>query len=69
MSTPCLATIHAGVQGVEERLTATEPTSEDLSLCHSSLAERGFIRYLKFRCKLELHERKQNFVVGLAISL
>lgn len=39
------AIIHAGVQGVEERLTATEPTSEDLSLLSpNDLAERGFIR-------------------------
>jgi len=39
------AIIHAGVQGVEESLKATEPTSEDLSLLSpNELAERGFIR-------------------------
>ena len=39
------AIIHAGVQGVEESLTANEPTSEDLSLLSpDELAKRGFIR-------------------------
>ena len=39
------AIIHAGVQGVEESLTASEPTSEDLSLLSpDELAKRGFIR-------------------------
>ena len=37
--------IHAGVQGIEENLTSTEPTTEDLSLLSpSELAKRGFIR-------------------------
>ena len=39
------AIIHAGVQGIEESLTSTEPTKEDLSLLSpNELAERGFIR-------------------------
>ena len=39
------AIIHAGVQGVEERLTSNEPTTEDLSLLPpNELAKRGFIR-------------------------
>ena len=39
------AIIHAGVQGIEESLTANEPTSEDLSLLSpNELAKRGFIR-------------------------
>ncbi|WP_298912323.1 glutamine synthetase family protein [uncultured Roseobacter sp.] len=39
------AIVHAGVQGVEEGLSAPEPTEEDLSLLSPAvLAERGFVR-------------------------
>ena len=39
------AVVHAGVQGIEERLAAPEPTQEDLSLLsHEALAARGFVR-------------------------
>ena len=39
------AIVHAGVQGIEEGLTAPEPTEEDLSLLtEDELSSRGFIR-------------------------
>ena len=39
------AIVHAGVQGIEEGLTAPDPTEEDLSLLSAEvLAERGFVR-------------------------
>ncbi len=39
------AVVHAGCQGIEEKLVAPEPTEEDLSLLSpEALAERGFIR-------------------------
>ena len=42
------AIVHAGVQGIEDGLTAPAPTEEDLSLLSSeTLAERGFLRLPK----------------------
>ena len=42
------AIVHAGVQGIEEGLTAPEPTEEDLSLLSADeLTTRGFIRLLE----------------------
>jgi len=39
------AIVHAGCQGIEERLVAQDPTEEDLSLLSpETLAERGFVR-------------------------
>ncbi|TYC64170.1 glutamine synthetase [Rhodobacterales bacterium] len=39
------AVVHAGVQGIEEGLTAPAPTEEDLSLLSpKALEERGFVR-------------------------
>lgn len=39
------AIVHAGCQGIEEGLTAPEPTEEDLSLLSAeTLAERGLVR-------------------------
>ena len=39
------AIVHAGVQGIEEGLSAPEPTEEDLSLLtEDELSSRGFIR-------------------------
>ncbi len=39
------AVVHAGCQGIEEGLTAPDPTEEDLSLlAPETLAERGYVR-------------------------
>ena len=39
------AIVHAGCQGIEESLTAPEPTAEDLSLLEpEALSDRGFVR-------------------------
>lgn len=58
------AILHAGIQGIEEGLSAPEATQEDLSLLDPTvLAERGFVRL-----PLTLNEALERFASNMTVT-